>query len=252
MKHLKTFRLFENLGQSPLITIIVPKSDEIFTKNHDISLQANISNIEDASNITLEVNGFKFTNFRFDAKGLNDYRFDKDANFVANYLKLKPGTNEITITCQNDFGKDSKTIIVEQDRELWGEIEELTFSEDGMECSVVENQAKKYDTELETIRQNEIEKVLSFFEKELSKKNALDVSQVDIQIVKEGEVVKLIFNQMTNSEFSFCKDADDRYFAKMIINEYNEYNYKCFDFVGMEKCLMDGIHNWISKYYMTL
>lgn len=252
MKHLKNFRLFENIGQSPLIIIIVPESDKIFTKNHDISLQANISNIEDASNITLEVNGFEFTNFRFDPKGLNDFRFDKDANFVANYLKLKPGNNEITITCQNDFGKDSKTIIVEQDREFWGEIEEITFSEDGMKCSVVENQAKKYDTELETIRQNEIEKVLSFFEKELSKKNALDVSQVDIQIVKEGEVVKLIFNQMTKSEFSFCKDDDDRYFAKMIINEYNEYNYKCFDFVGMEICLIDGINNWISKYYMTL
>lgn len=251
MKHLKTFGLFENLGQSPLIIIIVPESDEIFTKNHDISIQANISNIEDASNITLEVNGFEFTNFRFDSKGLNDYRFDKDANFVANYLKLKQGTNEITITCQNDFGKDSKTIIVEQDREFWADIKEITFSKDGMKCSVVENQAKKYDTELETILQDEIEKVLSFFEKELSKKNALDVSQVDIQIVKEGEVVKLIFKQMTNSEFSFCKDDDARYFAKMIINEY-EYNYKCFDFVGMEICLIDGINNWISKYYMTL
>lgn len=128
-----------------------------------------------------------------------------------------------------------------------------------MKCSVVENQAKKYDTGLETILQDEIEKVLSFFEKELSKKNALDVSQVDIQIVKEGEVVKLIFNQMTNSEFSFCKDDDDRYFAKMTINEdkcsdypKSEYNYKCFDFVGMEICLIDGINNWISKYYMTL
>ncbi len=252
MKHLKNFRLFENSGQSPLIIIIVPETDEIFTKNHDISIQANISNIEDASNITLEVNGVEFTKFRFDPKGLNDNRFDKDANFVANYLKLKPGTNEITITCQNDFGTDSKTIIVEQDREFWREIEEITFSEDGMECSVVENQAKKYDTDLEAIRQNEIEKVLSFFKKELSKKNALDVTQVDIQIVKEGEVVKLIFNQMTNSEFSLCKDADDRYFTKMIINEYNEYNYKCFDFVGLEICLMDGIHNWISKYYMTL
>lgn len=58
---------------------------------------------------------------------MNDHRFDKDANFVANYLKLKPGTNEITITCQNDFGNDSKTIIVEQDREFWEQIKEITF-----------------------------------------------------------------------------------------------------------------------------
>jgi hypothetical protein len=104
MKRLKTFRLFENSGQLPIISIIVPHSDEIFTQHHDISIQANISNVDDSSNITLEVNGVEFTNFRFEPGGMNDFRFDKSANFVANYLKLKAGTNKITITCKNDFG----------------------------------------------------------------------------------------------------------------------------------------------------
>lgn len=253
MKHLRTFRLFENSGQSPSISIIVPNSDEIFTKNQNINIQAKISNVDDASNITLEVNGSEFTDFRFVAGGLNDFRFDKDANFVANYLKLKPGTNEITLTCQNDFGTDSKTITVEQDREFWKEIQNITFSEDGLDCSVDESDKKTYYTGLETIRQNEIENVLNFFKKELSKKKYLDIpeQQLDIKVTKVGEVVKLIFNQMTNSEFSFCKDDDDRYFAIMNVNQ-TEYYYKCFDFVGLEQCLIDGLHNWVAKYYMTL
>ena len=252
MKRLKTFRLFENSGQLPIISIIVPNSDEIFTRHQDISIQANISNVDDYSNIILEVNGVEFTNFRFEPDGMNDFRFDKSANFVANYLKLKPGTNEITLTCQNDFGTDSKTITVEQDREFWKEVQNITFSEDGLDCSVDETDTKKYDTGLETIRQNEIENVLNFFKKELSKKKYLDIpeQQLDIKVAKVGEVVKLIFNQM-KSKFSFCKDDDDRYFAIMDVN-HREYYYKCFDFVGLEQCLIDGIHNWVAKYYMTL
>jgi hypothetical protein len=253
MKHLKTFKLFENSGQLPIISIIVPNSDEIFTQHHNITIQAKISNIDDASNITLEVNGVEFTNFRFEPGGLMDFRFDKNSNFVANYLKLKQGTNEITLTCKNDFGTDSKTITVEQDREFWKEIQNITFSEDGIECSVDESDEKKYDPELETIRQNEIENVLNFFKKELSKKKYLDIPEqlLDIKVAKVGEVVKLIFNQMSDSEFSFCRDDDDRYFAIMNVN-HSEYYYKCFDFVGLEQCLIDGIHNWVAEYYMTL
>jgi hypothetical protein len=255
MKHLRTFRLFENSVELPVIKIIVPNSDEIL-KQSNISIQAKISNVNDASNITLKVNGVEFQDFRFETGGLNDFRFDEDANFVANYVKLKAGINEITITCQNDFGIKYETITVEHDKEFWKEIQNITFSEDGMGCSIDESNNNKYvTTGLETIAQNKIELVLTFFKKELSKKKYLDIPEqlLDIKVTKvgEGEVVKLIFNQMMKSSFSFCKDDDDRYFAIMNVNQ-SEFYYKCFDFVGLEKCLIDGIDNWVRKYYITL
>ena len=85
--------------QAPTVAIQSPADGAVF-RQANITLRATIDAVEQASGITLRLNGRSITNFSFDGRNL---RAD---------LQLQPRSNTIEVTARNEAGQDSKQIRV--------------------------------------------------------------------------------------------------------------------------------------------
>lgn len=89
-------------AQPPLVTFISPSSSPFVSEQANIQITATVLNVENSSNINVNVNGTNFTGFNFNAG-------TKTLSFNQNLLE---GANVIVVTGTNIVGVDSKSVTI--------------------------------------------------------------------------------------------------------------------------------------------
>lgn len=93
-----------NTVQPPVVTITNPSSCPFQTKIQNHTLSANVSNVTQASQVTVVFNGQAITNFNFNVRGSNAT--------VTFPVVLQSGANNFTVTGTNTAGTDSKSCTI--------------------------------------------------------------------------------------------------------------------------------------------
>lgn len=89
-------------GNPPVITIVTPASNPATVNTSGIALNATISNISSASQLSVSFNGGNTTAFNFTSA----------TGYFNMNLNLQVGANTVVINATNNFGSDQKTVVI--------------------------------------------------------------------------------------------------------------------------------------------
>ncbi|MCP4439111.1 MAG: hypothetical protein GY810_09230, partial [Aureispira sp.] len=102
--------------QPPVVTITNPANSPTTVNSSTIDINATIQYVSSSSDVTFTVNGQPSRNFTFSG-----------TSFRANNVNLKIGSNVITVTGSNSVGSDSKSVIINYQKDRQPPIVDITF-----------------------------------------------------------------------------------------------------------------------------
>jgi large repetitive protein len=110
-------------GMKPIVTILNPGSNPFNATVSMVPVSASVLNVNSGNDITVMINNKTGVNFNYNA-------FNKTVTFNAG---LMPGMNTVIITAKNNFGTDTKSVIInyiDQPKPMRPEVEFITPSND--------------------------------------------------------------------------------------------------------------------------